>query len=86
MLWGPISLMGFFCMIVFLGFSLLSLLAMFKSKGNLLNSFFGLMLAAVFFSVFAFGAVKVQQYNEIAGDKLTDHPTVAIQKQLPLKK
>lgn len=86
MLWGPVSLMGFFCMVVFLGFSLLSLLAIFTRKGSLLNSLFGLLFAAIFFSVFAFGAVKVQQYNEIAGDEPIDKPITATQKQMPITK
>jgi hypothetical protein len=87
MLWGPISLMGFFCTLVFLGFSLISLPSIFTKKGSFLNSVIGILLSGIFFAVFTFGAVKVQQYNEMAGDKLNHNSTLVIQPHnQPVKK
>ncbi|GEN34643.1 hypothetical protein [Aneurinibacillus danicus] len=86
MIWGPISLMGFFCTLVFLGFSLLSLLSVFTKKGSFLNSIVGVLLSGMFFAVFAFGAVKVQQYNEMAGDKPGPNPIAITQTQTSVKK
>lgn len=82
MLWGPISLMGFFCTIVFLGFAFISLFSIFRKKGSFVNSIVGIALSAVFFAVFAFGAVKVQQNNEVAGDKLNQRSVAVIATQL----
>ncbi|MCI1695969.1 hypothetical protein [Aneurinibacillus aneurinilyticus] len=81
-IWGPISLMGFFCTIVFLGFAFISLLSIFRKKGSFVNSIVGIALSAVFFAVFAFGAVKVQQYNEVAGDKLNQSSVAVTTEQI----
>ena len=61
MLWGPVSLIGFFCTLVFLGFAILSLLLIFSKRGTFTQSVVSILLSCAFFAVFAFGAVKVQQ-------------------------
>jgi Na+-driven multidrug efflux pump len=87
MLWGPISLLGFFCTVVFLGFALLSLFSIFTKKGSFLNSIIGLLLSSIFFAVFVFGAVKSQQYFEVAGDKLNSNAVNVLPKtQAPAQK
>ena len=64
MFWGPVSLIGFFCTLVFLGFAIISLLLIFSKRGTFGQSVVGLLLSCAFFAVFAFGAVKVQQNIE----------------------
>ncbi|BAU27116.1 hypothetical protein DFP93_104205 [Aneurinibacillus soli] len=79
MVWGPISLIGFFCTLVFLGFAILSLLLIFSKRGTFMQSVGSLLLSCAFFAVFVFGAVKVQQDIEKSSHKLDAHATHATQ-------
>lgn len=86
MLWGPVSLIGFFCTLVFLGFALLSLLLIFSKRGTFMQSVGSLLLSCACFAVFVFGAVKVQQNIDQSSHKLDARATQVAKIQSEVKK
>ncbi|WCK52806.1 hypothetical protein PP175_15400 [Aneurinibacillus sp. Ricciae_BoGa-3] len=79
-MWSFVALIGLFCTLVLVGFTLLSLFTI-RRKGSLKNGGISLLLSAVLFAVFIFGVVKTQQNMQVTGHaesdrlkKSTQHP------------
>jgi hypothetical protein len=73
-MWGFISLIGFFCAVVFLGFSLVSIFSVFTKKGKLVHGVVAILLSGVFFGVFILGAMKNEQTFLLKQNKISGKP------------